>query len=141
MRISDWSSDVCSSDLGEAACCNTPGGSRDDLRGGGARVACPAGGWLGASPCSRCAQKSGTGCVSKDWRPTDQGDHLSYGAGGDSRHRGATLDRDGKAGASEDIGRLRSEEHTSELQSLMRISYAVFCLKKNKSTKVQEIRQ
>src|SRR3546814_2241628 len=32
-----------------------------------------------------------------------------------------------------DIGRkLRSEEHTSELQSLMRISYAVFCLKKKK---------
>src|SRR3546814_9501810 len=29
---------------------------------------------------------------------------------------------------------LRSEEHTSELQSLMRISYAVFCLKKNKHT-------
>src|SRR3546814_3027651 len=31
--------------------------------------------------------------------------------------------------------RLRSEEHTSELQSLMRISYAVFCLKNNKTTK------
>src|SRR3546814_7916224 len=30
------------------------------------------------------------------------------------------------------MGRNRSEEHTSELQSLMRISYAVFCLKKNK---------
>src|SRR3546814_7394446 len=30
----------------------------------------------------------------------------------------------------------RSEEHTSELQSLMRISYAVFCLKKNKSTPI-----
>src|SRR3546814_6484987 len=30
-------------------------------------------------------------------------------------------------------GRYRSEEHTSELQSLMRISYAVFCLKKNKT--------
>src|SRR3546814_3713234 len=29
---------------------------------------------------------------------------------------------------------LRSEEHTSELQSLMRISYAVFCLKKKKTT-------
>src|SRR3546814_7694996 len=29
----------------------------------------------------------------------------------------------------------RSEEHTSELQSLMRISYAVFCLKKNKKEK------
>src|SRR3546814_2282150 len=31
--------------------------------------------------------------------------------------------------------RARSEEHTSELQSLMRISYAVFCLKKKKKTK------
>src|SRR3546814_2280921 len=30
---------------------------------------------------------------------------------------------------------IRSEEHTSELQSLMRISYAVFCLKKKKKTK------
>src|SRR3546814_3722231 len=35
-------------------------------------------------------------------------------------------------------GRERSEEHTSELQSLMRISYAVFCLKKkNKNNKKQ----
>src|SRR3546814_9445927 len=32
----------------------------------------------------------------------------------------------------------RSEEHTSELQSLMRISYAVFCLKKKKPTKTQQ---
>src|SRR3546814_4216606 len=32
-----------------------------------------------------------------------------------------------------DAGRRRSEEHTSELQSLMRISYAVFCLKKKKT--------
>src|SRR3546814_5485735 len=31
------------------------------------------------------------------------------------------------------IGLVRSEEHTSELQSLMRISYAVFCLKKKKT--------
>src|SRR3546814_10603312 len=36
----------------------------------------------------------------------------------------------------EEIERVRrSEEHTSELQSLMRISYAVFCLKKKKKTK------
>src|SRR3546814_7000750 len=34
-----------------------------------------------------------------------------------------------------DIKLARSEEHTSELQSLMRISYAVFCLKKKKYTK------
>src|SRR3546814_4522318 len=40
----------------------------------------------------------------------------------------------GSAGAwFADLG-LRSEEHTSELQSLMRISYAVFCLKKKKTT-------
>src|SRR3546814_2278434 len=32
----------------------------------------------------------------------------------------------------DDLGAYRSEEHTSELQSLMRISYAVFCLKKKK---------
>src|SRR3546814_8572758 len=32
------------------------------------------------------------------------------------------------------LGVLRSEEHTSELQSLMRLSYAVFCLKKKKNT-------
>src|SRR3546814_1859968 len=32
------------------------------------------------------------------------------------------------------IGKSRSEEHTSELQSLMRISYAVFCLKKKTTT-------
>src|SRR3546814_4638845 len=32
------------------------------------------------------------------------------------------------------VARWRSEEHTSELQSLMRISYAVFCLKKKKPT-------
>src|SRR3546814_5119739 len=33
---------------------------------------------------------------------------------------------------------MRSEEHTSELQSLMRISYAVFCLKKKKKTKTNK---
>src|SRR3546814_4779082 len=40
------------------------------------------------------------------------------------------LDQDGVGDALADA--LRSEEHTSELQSLMRISYAVFCLKKKK---------
>src|SRR3546814_1334798 len=36
---------------------------------------------------------------------------------------------------------LRSEEHTSELQSLMRISYAVFCLKKKKTHKTTLIKE
>src|SRR3546814_3672020 len=45
-------------------------------------------------------------------------------------HLAAIYDLDAKAEAQ----RVRSEEHTSELQSLMRISYAVFCLKKKKHT-------
>src|SRR3546814_9902882 len=42
------------------------------------------------------------------------------------------VDIDGRAGAGDRGAFERSEEHTSELQSLMRISYAVFCLKKTK---------
>src|SRR3546814_10774355 len=41
----------------------------------------------------------------------------------------------------EQDGDVRSEEHTSELQSLMRISYAVFCLKKKKTNKHQILTQ
>src|SRR3546814_2820955 len=52
--------------------------------------------------------------------------HERSGAGGD-RHRGRA-DRPA-------VQPGRSEEHTSELQSLMRISYAVFCLKKKKKQK------
>src|SRR3546814_5668185 len=48
------------------------------------------------------------------------------GAGGERRVRHALAGRR--------PGRVRSEEHTSELQSLMRISYAVFCLQKKKNT-------
>src|SRR3546814_1347092 len=45
----------------------------------------------------------------------------------------------GPAGFGEALKRdLRSEEHTSELQSLMRISYAVFCLKKKKQAKTNK---
>src|SRR3546814_6799858 len=39
------------------------------------------------------------------------------------------------------LGMNRSEEHTSELQSLMRISYAVFCLKKKKKTNTKRRRK
>src|SRR3546814_10184951 len=44
----------------------------------------------------------------------------------------------GRIGVDHTGARLRSEEHTSELQSLMRISYAVFCLKKKKNTTIQK---
>src|SRR3546814_2698280 len=49
-----------------------------------------------------------------------------HGARGQRRRRG-------QGGGLRHRQRLRSEEHTSELQSLMRISYAVFCLKKKKN--------
>src|SRR3546814_1527212 len=61
-------------------------------------------------------------------------------AGLPCRHarRGAAGHRRGDPGARR-RGRARSEEHTSELQSLMRSSYAVFCLKKKKKKKdIQE---
>src|SRR3546814_1252544 len=45
----------------------------------------------------------------------------------------AYIDRDFSAAYSAFYSTLRSEEHTSELQSLMRTSYAVFCLKKKKN--------
>src|SRR3546814_5327190 len=49
----------------------------------------------------------------------------------------ATIERDGAPWLTIDCGAegLRSEEHTSELQSLVRISYAVFCLKKKTTIK------
>src|SRR3546814_3161273 len=59
------------------------------------------------------------------------------GAGFAGRHRLSGKGRPPVASRRRGLqpGRLRSEEHTSELQSLMRISYAVFCLKKKKTTK------
>src|SRR3546814_10794967 len=55
------------------------------------------------------------------------------GAAGARLHRRAGAGRaDAGADGSRTPARTRSEEHTSELQSLMRISYAVFCLKKKK---------
>src|SRR3546814_4076176 len=63
------------------------------------------------------------------------GVEMAFAAARDARiHQ--YLRRGHGGGAEEDEARgdhLRSEEHTSELQSLMRISYAVFCLKKKKN--------
>src|SRR3546814_4158529 len=46
----------------------------------------------------------------------------------------AKVERAARMGRNPATGEARSEEHTSELQSLMRISYAVFCLKKKTAT-------
>src|SRR3546814_8395089 len=117
MRISDWSSDVCSSDLirrlptttlmkKEAACGRCRSRTRARYCYGRARF----GGRLGPL---------GTW----PWRRRR------------SRGRGVLQHRDDRLSGSDDRSELRSEEHTSELQSLMRISYAVFCLKKKKTHK------
>src|SRR3546814_6981652 len=105
MRISDWSSDVCSSDLLES-----------DLG-----IARPAHGFLehwaeqGVLLLNNVLTvEMGLAASHKDkgWEPfTD-----AVVAEVNRRHTPAVF--------------MRSEEHTSELQSLMRISYAVFCLKK-----------
>src|SRR3546814_1747278 len=63
-------------------------------------------------------------------RPARQAGDADSGA---RRVRRLEIDRHGLVDQRE-VGEIRSEEHTSELQSLMRISYAVFCLKK-KNTK------
>src|SRR3546814_2786297 len=59
----------------------------------------------------------------------DEGKHLSQ----TSHYVGRPRPPQGRWGPT-----IRSEEHTSELQSLMRISYAVFCLKKKNQQKLQD---
>src|SRR3546814_6523272 len=121
MRISDWSSDVCSSDL--------------ESRGGSGHLE------------TLQLLRTTTGDIrSKFEIETNDGRHQPVRSPGKSRpillllciNRTAmmrvttSLTDDGGTFSKDAAGR-RSEEHTSELQSLMRISYAVFCLK-NKNT-------
>src|SRR3546814_6480146 len=118
MRISDWSSDVCSSDLKPAI---------------GLAPASGAGGVAAAGLHARMDRLSGrfpglrhdTGAAFPHRRRPDDDRHPSRRFGRDARCRNRNA-------AARNAG--RSEEHTSELQSLMRISYAVFCLTKKKNT-------
>src|SRR3546814_8041714 len=65
----------------------------------------------------------------------DQGAFVDDDAAGCVDHIGGRLQKADASCVHQLMGfRIRSEEHTSELQSLMRISYAVFCLKKKKKT-------
>src|SRR3546814_9316314 len=113
MRISDWSSDVCSSDLQHRI-----ERGRDAGRRG--RALCL---WIGRGAQLRRASRA---------PPAERTAGARNAAGVPANAAGAAQGI-GRAGTSRQLrelfGRLRSEEHTSELQSLMRISYAVFCLK------------
>src|SRR3546814_7689218 len=107
MRISDWSSDVCSSDLGSNSRCHVSRGQAVTLKL--VRIEPDAHGILRA-------------------------EHDRIADTVDATERILKLRGNNVAkivGIAAAI--IRSEEHTSELQSLMRISYAVFCLKKKKT--------
>src|SRR3546814_2395135 len=116
MRISDWSSDVCSSDLQHARRARRRGGDAGRSADGAAvpdAGQCPDDGAGVAAP-RLCHLGSREMAHDPDGRT---------GRGGGPRQLAA-------ATRLRLFLWLRSEEHTSELQSLMRISYAVFCLKK-----------
>src|SRR3546814_6958747 len=101
MRISDWSSDVCSSDLVAAGDGQV---EADGAVGGHRRLV----GGLGAG-----AVAGGERAAGDDVVAAARQDQV---AAGDGRvHVGVAS-----------VGGLRSEEHTAELQSLMRVWYAVF---------------
>src|SRR3546814_2617565 len=122
MRISDWSSDVCSSDLGRR-----PRVSRDPSDRVAARHH-PSGTDAGTPASLADAHDQLAEIVA-----AQQADQTGGGVFEAVDH---ILD-DGDLAVTQPCAHLfdkrgRSEEHTSELQSLMRISYAVFCLKKKK---------
>src|SRR3546814_2661615 len=126
MRISDWSSDVCSSDL-------TQRGDHEI-----SQRACSDGRLLQAHGAEQGAGGNDD-VVAGKLAQVARAEHAD-GAGDDRGH--ASPQQPVAAEMARGRPRLvaeqqRSEEHTSELQSLMRISYAVFCLKKKKYTKNQ----
>src|SRR3546814_7253350 len=112
MRISDWSSDVCSSDLGTLLA--QAGADGDALRGIAAMLSRRLGQDAAIAFLARCAS--------------------SFTAANAPRLAPKAHDLRTELGLPHgDPVEWRSEEHTSELQSLMRITYAVFCLKKKQN--------
>src|SRR3546814_10010936 len=115
MRISDWSSDVCSSDL------NITEPDAD-----------PLGEWLASiDKLLRVVPADVTVCPAHG--EPFKGLHVRLMALRDEHRMRLYNLAEAAANAPMRAVDSRSEEHTSELQSLMRISYAVFCLKKKKT--------
>src|SRR3546814_2913736 len=123
MRISDWSSDVCSSDLLYLG----RGRRHGDVDQIALRQDIDRRQLSGSRAAVRRQQvdpdkRAGRGGAGQDIAADIRADKRSAQCGGRIA-----------ADAAQSAGQ-RSEEHTSELQSLMRISYAVFCLKTKKTT-------
>src|SRR3546814_3948213 len=114
MRISDWSSDVCSSDLIEHA-------AQDVVAHTGKIADTAAADQHDAVFLEVVAFARDVG---DDFAAVGQADLRNLAERRVRLFRGRRID----TGANAALLRVRSEEHTSELQSLMRISYAVFCL-------------
>src|SRR3546814_1987727 len=114
MRISDWSSDVCSSDLMFGSL-QSPAPVVDCLRSDG-----------GAGHFWQTARSIGIAAQTSTFDVARRALLRSWSRGPAYRWM---VDVSLLSGRAREMA-LRSEEHTSELQSLMRISYAVFCLKK-----------
>src|SRR3546814_5434828 len=129
MRISDWSSDVCSSDLGTFdstyLSCDVPFAGGD----AGAEAAAFAAGSNNSTGTSTLTGTFING-ANEAAVPAYAGLAAINASFVDVDSIGAVKDANDTWWQGLTCG--RSEEHTSELQSLMRISYAVFCLTKEK---------
>src|SRR3546814_8032542 len=128
MRISDWSSDVCSSDLAASTEARRRPGWRAITSS--AEVPIEPVAPRTATDCMVEAGMVGAGMSETEQFLAEQ-EHRQRGEHAVEAVEDAAVARDHAArvlGAA-----VRSEEHTSELQALMRISYAVFCLKKQKT--------
>src|SRR3546814_3795073 len=119
MRISDWSSDVCSSDLADI---DDHGTSLDPIAPDQLRAS-----RRGNDDIRRSAYVGEIHCVPV--ADDDRASLLQEQQGNRLAHDIGLADHDGPL-APEVGHHARSEEHTSELQSLMLTSYDVFCLKK-----------
>src|SRR3546814_1335090 len=119
MRISDWSSDVCSSDLGEVA--EVVDGERD-VGGEGLAHRLAVLPRLGHGDLLEVGLHAVGDLV--------QNDRALGGRRALPRLECLPRDLHGAVDVFDGAAPARSEEHTSELQSLMRSSYAVFCLEK-----------
>src|SRR3546814_1920156 len=129
MRISDWSSDVCSSDLGDRQ-----HGFRARALDQRKRFRIDVGHDLGDAMMIAQVHEQQVAMVALAVNPARQAD-LPPHVGGAQFGAMVRAIRMHSASRFQQLFVWRSEEHTSELQSLMRISYAVFCLKKKKKRK------